>query len=49
MPSSSSGADLVMLTVFSSALQERLKRDILPLAEAWSGVGLQHTSTYGIR
>ena len=48
-PSSSSGHDLVMLTVFSSALQERLKRDILPLAEAWSGVRLQHTSTYGIR
>ena len=49
MSSSSSGDDLGMLTVFSSALQERLKRDILPLAEAWSGVGLQHTSTYGIR
>ena len=49
MPSSSSGDDLVMLPVFSSALQERLKRDILPLAEAWSGVRLQHTSTYGIR
>ena len=49
MPSSNSGDDLVMLPVFSSALQERLKRDILPLAEAWSGVRLQHTSTYGIR
>ena len=48
-PSSSTGGDLVMLTVSSSALQERLKRDILPLAEAWSGVRLQHTSTYGIR
>lgn len=33
----------------SEGVQQRLREDIQPLAEAWAGVSLEHTSTYGIR
>ena len=35
--------------VFSEATLEALRSGLQPLAERWSGVRLEHTSTYGIR
>lgn len=37
------------LMLLSPYLLETIKATMLPLAETWSGVKLEHTSTYGIR
>ena len=33
----------------STKVQDMMREELLPLAEEWSGVELEHTSTYGIR
>ena len=33
----------------STKVQNMMREELLPLAEEWSGVTLEHTSTYGIR
>ena len=38
-----------ILLLSSASLVESLERGLQPLAESWSGVRLEHTSTYGIR
>ena len=39
----------IRITPVSDRVQQHLREDILPLAESWAGVSLEHTSTYGIR
>ena len=39
----------IYMMMLSEGVQSRLREDMRPLAENWAGVGLEHTSTYGIR
>lgn len=40
---------MYLVSASSPSLLGRLERGLQPLAEAWAGVRLEHTSTYGIR